>query len=70
MKRKKAAVKKINDAEAKEIIKTYEPRGLFYVKCGSDQPCRYTAIDNSTGDAWTEDFNSRIAMFRWLREYS
>ena len=33
----------------------YKPIGLFWFK--NEQNC-YTAIDNSSGQAWFEDFNS------------
>lgn len=55
-------IKKITPEEASTIIKTREPRGLFY----TIEDGRYVGIDNSYGDAWTEDFRSLSACKRWL----
>lgn len=40
----------------------YEPLGLFYHRSGKS----VTGIDNSTGDAWTEDFPSLETCLAWL----
>ena len=40
-------------------------RGLFI--CIYNDPLKFTAIDNSTGDMWMEDFDDRFAAERWLR---
>lgn len=40
-------------------------RGLFI--CTYDTPPKFTAIDNSTGDMWMEDFGDRFAAEKWLR---
>lgn len=40
-------------------------RGLFI--CIYDNPPKFTAIDNSTGDMRMEDFNDRFQAERWLR---
>lgn len=40
----------------------YEPRGLFYLRDGS----KVIGIDNSTGYAWTEEFDSVDQCKRWL----
>ena len=37
-----------------DIIETRKPIGLFYSKYGE----YFVGVDNSTGDAWTEDFTS------------
>ena len=39
---------------ANQIIETRQPIGYFYTFAAGI----YTGIDNGTGDAWTEDFNS------------
>jgi predicted transcriptional regulator of viral defense system len=53
---------KVTPEEANEIIETRERKGLFYcIEKGT-----YVGIDNSTGDAWTEDFKSLSACKRWL----
>ena len=62
------------DKEMLEIISTRTPRGLFVclnnrgftAADGSDDGC-YTAIDNSTGEAWTEDFRTVGEAKTWLR---
>lgn len=40
----------------------YEPRGLFYLRDGN----KVIGIDNSTGHAWTEEFDSVDQCKRWL----
>ena len=40
-------------------------RGLFI--CIHDNPPKFTAIDNSTGDMKMEDFDDRFQAERWLR---
>ena len=52
------------DSQMMNIISTRTPRGLFV--CLDDLGT--TAIDNSTGDAWTEDFVSITAAEAWLRK--
>ena len=60
-------IEKVTLEEMKRIIDTREPRGLFYLKAG--RRC-YVGVDNSTGDAWTEEFTSRRKCLRWLRDPS
>lgn len=40
----------------------YHPRGLFLI----DDMDSFTAIDNSTGDAWTEEFERKEEAIKWL----
>ncbi|VEU83139.1 hypothetical protein [Acholeplasma hippikon] len=40
----------------------YEPIGKFYARDGKG----YVACDNTTGDAWTEFFDSREEAIKWL----
>lgn len=42
----------------------YKPIGKFYTKEGE----LYIGIDNSTGDAWTEEFKTKASCFKWLRD--
>ena len=42
----------------------YEPTGRFYYR---EKDGTYVGIDNSTGDAWTEEFTSKRKCIRWLR---
>ena len=39
------------------------PLGLFLTKEGR----KWVAVDNTTGDAWTEDFARKHRATRWLR---
>ncbi len=59
-----ARLKKIDKAEAYEITKTRKPRGLFYLQEGNG----YTGIDNSTGDAWVEEFPTMTDCLKWLAD--
>ena len=47
-------IRMITKAEADDIIATREPRGLFYLDTGKS----FVGIDNSTGYAWTEEFDT------------
>jgi len=54
------------DKEMLDIIETRKPRGLFV--CLNDCGFKgYTAVDNSTGEAWTEDFEDLKSAEVWLR---
>ncbi len=54
--------RQINSTQASEIIDTYQPLGLFWIKDGD----WYVGIDNRTGDAWVEDFRTPEECLRWL----
>lgn len=57
----------IDARKASVIINEFEPMGLYMIiQCvnGYDY---YTGIDNSTGDAWTEDFKTFAECFAWLK---
>lgn len=41
----------------------YEPLGLFYLQEGD----KFVGIDNSDGNAWTEEFPDKESCLRWLR---
>ena len=56
------SITKVMPEQAESIIETREPRGLFY--CLSDGV--YIGIDNTYGDAWTEDFPNLRKCKRWL----
>lgn len=49
--------------EARKIIAEREQKGLFW--CYDEG--LFTGIDNTTGDAWTEDFNNLDDCLDWLR---
>lgn len=58
--------------ELDEIIETRRPLGLFLhnnlIVLLLDNSSRqtYTAVDNSTGDAWTEEFDIKEDAINWL----
>ena len=49
--------------EIKNIIESREPWGLFICK---EKEGLYVAVDNSGGDAWTEDFTTQEAAVQYL----
>ena len=55
-------VKEVSGKELESIIDRREPTGRFYCREGRT----WTAVDNSTGDAWTEDFLSESSARSWL----
>ena len=57
-----AGIQKVGCRTAWSIIETREPKGEFC--CTEDG--KYVGIDNQTGDAWTEEFDSEIDCIRWL----
>ena len=56
-------LEKVTDDEATEIIETRERRGFFYTQNDNGT---YTGIDNSNGEAWTEDFKTFEECKLWL----
>lgn len=67
-------IKEINDKEFDALLESgskgkYEPAGLF-IKIAENKSGNavYIGIDNSTGNAWTEEFNSRKTCLEWLNE--
>jgi hypothetical protein len=49
---------------ARKITETREPRGVFLTY----ENDRFTGIDNTTGDAWVEEFETAIECARWLQD--
>lgn len=47
----------------RDVILTRLPLGLFLTK----EAHRWVAVDNSDGNAWTEEFRSKRKAVRWLR---
>lgn len=47
-----------------DVIETREPQGLFLYDAGD----KVIGVDNSTGDAWTEEFPDREKCLRWLTD--
>lgn len=52
----------ITPEECNEIILTREPKGLFWVKDGDI----YVGVDNTTAEAWTQDFSTLKDCLAWL----
>ncbi len=59
----RAKIHRVSLKELSDIIDRRTPLGLFLTKEGRT----WAAVDNSTGDAWTEDFRWRWQAARWLR---
>jgi hypothetical protein len=62
VKKYNGTVRFVTEKTADEIIETREPRGLFAVKVKG----AWVGIDNSSGDAWTEEFKTAGAVVSWL----
>lgn len=52
------------------VIETRQPLGLFLSRGKRNGRKRgmFVAVDNTTGDTWTEEFESLQAAEHWLRE--
>lgn len=57
------SIVEINAQAAKQIIENRHPIGKFIATDGKGT---YTAIDNTTGEAFTEDFDTRDEAENWL----
>ena len=62
-------VQKISQEDARRLLNSsdgpggrHEPLGLFYL----EEREKFVGIDNSTGDAWTEEFPDKESCLRWL----
>ena len=56
-------VRQVSPKKLTAVISCRVPIGLFLTKEGH----KWVAVDNSTGDAWTEEFRWRYQAIRWLR---
>lgn len=56
-------IQKVSPEFANAVIETREPRGMFW----HTSEGRFVGIDNTDGEAWTEEFNSKEGCFAWLR---
>ena len=55
-------MKKISNKKALEVIENRLPLGQFYtIESGV-----YVGIDNTDGDAWTEDFTTLEDLKNWM----
>ena len=56
---------KVYRVKTKQLIDVIDyrvPLGLFLTKSDG----KWVAVDNSTGDAWTEEFSRKRQAVRWL----
>ena len=58
----------ITPADACLIIETRKPLGKFFVDVEDEFTHVYVGIDNSTGDAWTEEFTDKDECLDWLSQ--
>lgn len=61
-------IKKVTEEEAIEIIDTREPIGLFYQIENDINGTFFVGIDNSSGDANVEEFETKEECFAWLKQ--
>ena len=59
----KICIQRVPIWQIQNIIEYRHPNGYFLSQSGS----LWVAVDNSTGDAWTEDFDSKYQAIHWLR---
>lgn len=60
---KKHGIQIIDNETSHKIIETRKPEGLFL----TIENRRMVAIDNTSGNAWTEDFRNEKVALRWLK---
>ena len=60
---KKLKIQRVSSELLGRIIEHRIPSGLFLTKEGH----KWVAVDNTTGDAWTEEFSRKHQAIRWLR---
>lgn len=56
-------IHRVNTEQITDVIERRTPLGLFLTKEGHI----WVAVDNTTGDAWTEEFSRKRQAVRWLR---
>ena len=56
-------VHRVSSEKVMRVIDLRTPLGLFLTKEGR----KWVAVDNTTGDAWTEEFSRKRQAVRWLR---
>jgi len=60
---KKLKIQRVSSEFLGRVIEHRIPSGLFLTKEGH----KWVAVDNTTGDAWTEEFSRKRQAVRWLR---
>lgn len=58
-------ITKITKEEARKIIETKEPKGLFWLIDGDT----FIVIDNSRGEAFVEEFDDKEECLQWLKDW-
>ena len=61
--RNRVKIKRVSPKFLCEIIEDRTPCGLFLAKKGR----KWVEVDNSTFDAWTEEFSRKRKAICWLR---
>lgn len=56
-------IRRVSTKQLQEMLCNHTPRGRFLAKDGR----RWVALDNSTCDAWVEEFRCKHQATRWLR---
>ena len=56
-------IHRVSPEKVMSVIDLRTPSGLFLTKEGR----KWVAVDNTTGDAWTEEFSRKHQAIRWLR---
>ena len=56
-------IHQVSPKKMTDVIECRTPLGLFLTREGH----KWVAVDNSEGDAWTEEFNRRCDAVHWLR---
>lgn len=59
----KPKIQRVSSAFLGRVIEHRTPSGLFLTKEGR----KWVAVDNTTRDAWTEEFSWKRQAVRWLR---
>lgn len=58
-------IHEIGTLELGLIIEFRTPYGKYWTEVS---PGKYVAVDNNTGDAWTEEFEDKEIMLDWLND--
>lgn len=57
---------KISREEKQKIVEEKKPIGFFWTRNTRMFKTCYQGIDNSTGDAWVEEFDTYEEMIEWM----
>lgn len=58
-------IREVGTLELDLIIDFRTPYGKYWTEVS---PGNYVAVDNNTGDAWTEEFDDKEIMLDWLND--